>query len=88
MSHKDPDVDLASVSSKVILSDLLLKENATVSKTMNIQLITKHYCRLAETIHHLLILALLPTVSKFCSCLRKELVCVSFCNREKEFLVL
>ena len=55
MSHKDPDVDLASVSSKVILSDLLLKENATVSKTMNIQLITKHYCRLAETIHHLLI---------------------------------
>lgn len=51
MSHKDPDVDLASVSSKVILSDLLLKENATVSKTMNIQLITKHYCRLAETIH-------------------------------------
>ena len=83
MSHKDPDVDLASVSSKVILSDLLLKENATVSKTMNIQLITKHYCRLEETI-----LALLPTVSKFCSCSRKELVCVSFCNREKEFLVL
>ena len=61
MSHKDPDVDLASVSSKVILSDLLWKENATASKT-------KHYCRLAETIHHLLILALLPTVSKFCSC--------------------
>lgn len=82
MSHKDPDVDLASVSSKVILSDLLLKENATVSKTMNIQLITKHYCR------HYCILALLPTVSKFCSCSRKELVCVSFCNREKEFLVL
>ena len=51
MSHKDPDVDLASVSPKVILSDLLLKENATVSKTMNIPLITKHYCRLAETIH-------------------------------------